>query len=136
MAAPFVPKGDAKGEKGVEIMRSVVSDKGYSAVFPHLERPSEAAVGDKKLLCELLSESLRNGPKWGVHKVQQITVVGPIAYEIGETKDPNQDPKAPPNTWLNVFAKEDVGWRLVFSTPAASAQKAFRRPDARPRPRG
>ncbi|MDP2896132.1 MAG: hypothetical protein Q8Q12_06180 [bacterium] len=117
-------------EKGVEIMRGVVSDKGYTVVQPNAER-MEAFVGDKKALCDALSQSLRNGPKWGVHKVQQITIVGFVAYEIGETKDPNQDPKAAPNTWLNVFAKEDVGWKLVFSTPAAAAQKAFRRPDAR-----
>ncbi len=116
-------------EKGVEIMRGVLSDKSYTFVLPRADMPSEAIVGDKKVLCDALSQSLRNGPKWGVHKVLQITVVGPIAYEIGETKDPNQDPKARGTTWLNVFAKEDVGWKLVFSTPAAAAQKAFRRPD-------
>jgi hypothetical protein len=118
-------------EKGVEIMRGVLSDKGYTFVLPRADTPSEAIVGDKKALCEALSQSLRNGPKWGVHTVRRITVVGPIAYEIGETKGPNQDPKAPRNIWLNVFAKEDVGWKLVFCTPADSAQKALRRPDAR-----
>ena len=118
-------------EKGVEIMRGVLSDKSYTFVLPRADMASEATVGDKKALCDALSQSLRNGQKWGVHEIQQITIVGFVAYEIGETRDPNQDPKTPGNTWLNVFAKEDVGWRLVFSTPAAAAQKAFRRPDAR-----
>lgn len=118
-------------EKGVEIMRGVLSDKSYTAVLPRGDMPSEAFVGDKKSFCEMLSQALRNGQKWGVHQIQQITVIGPIAYEIGETEDPNRDPKAPPNTWLNVFAKEDVGWRLVFSTPAAAARRGLRRPAAR-----
>jgi hypothetical protein len=118
-------------EKGVEIMRGVLSDKGYTMVLPRGDMPSEAFVGDKKSFCEALSQSLRNGPKWGVHKVQQITLIGPIAYEIGETEQLDAEGKVQGSIWLNVFAKEDVGWRLVFSTPADSARKALRRPDAR-----
>lgn len=115
-------------EKGVEIMRAVLSDKSYTIVLPRGDMPSQAFVGDRKSFCEMLSQALRNGQKWGVHNIQQLTIVGPVAYEIGETKDPNRDPKLPPNTWLNVFAKEDVGWRLVFSTPAAAARRGLRRP--------
>jgi hypothetical protein len=118
-------------DKGAEILGSVISDKSYVTLLPRADRPSEALVGDKKLLCEVLAQSLRNGQKWGVHEIRQITIVGPIAYEIGENRRPNQDPKTPVNTWLNVFAKEDVGWRLVFSTPADSVQKALRRFEAR-----
>lgn len=114
-------------EKGVEIMRGVISDKSYVTLLPRADRPSEAFVGDKKLFCEVLAQLLRNGPRWGVHKVRQIVIVGPIAYEIGESRRPNQDPETLGNFWLNVFAKEDVGWRLVFSTPADSVQKALRR---------
>ena len=118
-------------DKGVEIMRGVISDKGYTFVLTNPERMSEALVADKKVFCEWLSQSLRNGPRWGVHKVRQIIIVGPIAYEIGESKDPNQDPKTRGSTWLNVFAKEDVGWKLIFSTPADSVQEALRRFEAR-----
>ncbi len=118
-------------EKGVEIMRGVLSDKSYVSVLPRGDRPSEAAVADKNVFCEFLSQSLRNGPRWGVHKVQEITIVGPMAYEIGESRRPNQDPKTRGSIWLNVFAKEDVGWRLVFSTPAESAQKALGRAGTR-----
>ncbi len=122
-------------DKGAEILASVISDKSYVTLLPRADRPSEALVGDKKLLCEVLAQSLRNGQKWGVHEIRQITIVGPIAYEIGGTRDPNQDPKTPGNTWVNVFAKEDVGWRLVFSTPVESAEKAaaeaLRRAEAR-----
>ncbi len=118
-------------DKGAEILGSVISDKSYVTLLPRADRPSEALVGDKKLLCEVLVQSLRNGQKWGVHEIRQITIVGPIAYEIGENRRPNQDPKTLGNFWLNVFAKEDVGWKLVFSTPADSVQKALRRFEAR-----
>jgi hypothetical protein len=118
-------------EKGVEIMKGVVSDKGYAIVNPHPEKPSEALVGDKKVLLEILAHSLRNGPRWGVHKVKKIVVVGPVAYEMGVTTDPSAEGKAQGDTWFNVFAKEDVGWKLVYSTPAAGLQKALRQLDAR-----
>ena len=119
-------------DKGVAIMRSVISDKGYAIVQANPEGGSEAFVGDKKALCEWVGQSLRDGPKWGVHKVHKITIAGPLAYEVGETIQPNQDAKAGGNTlWLNVFAKEDVGWRLVYGTPADGIQKAFRQLDAR-----
>jgi hypothetical protein len=111
-------------DKGAEMLGSALSDKGYVTVMPSPYRPSEAIVGDKELLCDMLAQSLRNGQKWGVQKVLDLIVVGPIAYTIGETKNPNQDPDAPGSRWLNVFAKEDVGWQIVFSTPAESAEKA------------
>jgi hypothetical protein len=113
-------------DKGVEIMRGVVSDKGYTIVLPRPDKPSDAVVGDKKMLLEAVSQSLRIGPKMGVHKVQQVTIVGPIAYEIGETQRPDQDAKARGDAWLNVFAKEDGEWKLVFGTPADDFQKAMR----------
>lgn len=114
-------------DKGVEIMRSVISDKSYVTLLSRADSPSEALVGDKKLFCEVLAQSLRNGPRWGIHKARQIIIVGPIAYEIGESRRSSEDAETPGNIWLNVFAKEDVGWKLVFSTPADSVHKALRR---------
>jgi hypothetical protein len=122
-------------DKAAEMLGSVLSDKSYVSMMPHPTRPSEALVVDKRMLCEALAQSVRRGQKWGAPKVLEIIIVGPVAYEIGETKDPTQDPEAPGSRWLNVFAKEDVGWRIVFSTPAESAGKAaseaFRRVEAR-----
>ena len=111
-------------DRAAEMLGSVLSDKSYVSMMPHPTRPSEALVVDKRMLCEALAQSLRRGQKWGAPKVLEIIIVGPVAYVIGETKDPTQDPEAPGSRWLNVFAKEDVGWRIVFSTPAESAEKA------------
>ena len=116
-------------QKGVAIMRGVVSDKAYVIVQPNPGNPSEALVGDKRVLLEILGQSLREGPRWGVHEIQQITIAGPIAYVIGETKDPNQDTRG--QNWLNVYAKEDVGWRLIYSTPADDFRKAVQQRDVR-----
>lgn len=112
-------------EKGVEIMKGILSDKGYTFVIPNPAKPSEALVSDKRGLLEALSQSLQNGPRWGNHKVKRIVVVGPLAYEVGETKSP-QDAEGQGTSWFNVLAKEDVGWRIVCSTPAEGFQKALR----------
>jgi hypothetical protein len=131
----FAMKADA-GDKGEELMRGVISEKGYTIVVPKQDKPTEAFVGDKKALLEIHSKFLRDG---SVHRVQQIVVVGPIAYEIGETSRPDLDAKARGDAWLNVFAKEDGEWKLVFGTPADDFQKAVRqlavgatKPDAGP----
>jgi hypothetical protein len=118
-------------EEGVEIMKGIISDKAFTFVMPLSENPPKVIVGDKKGWLEALADSLRNGPKWGSHKVQRIVIVGPVAYEIGESKRPDQDATARGQNWLNVFAKEDVGWRLVYSTPGDDALQAMRQLDAR-----
>jgi len=115
-------------EKGVQIMSGVISDKAYTIVYP--KGASEAGVGDKKALLEVLAQSLRDGPRMGFHKIQKIVIVGPIAYEIGRTIS-NQDAKDEGVAWLNVFAKEDVGWRLVYGSPAAWAPEPLRQVEPR-----
>lgn len=116
-------------DKGLEILRGVLSDKGYVSVSPQSEKPSEAFVGDKKWYCEQLAKWLANGPIKMVHKVKQITIIGPIAYEIGESKYVGPDGKARTEVWLNVLARQDGGWRLVFATPADSTPKALQQMD-------
>ena len=110
-------------QKGVELMTGVISDKGFAFVQRNPEQ-REALVGGRKLFLDVLAKSLRAGPKWGTHKIHEVAIVGPIAYTIGATENSEQDTHA--TRWLNVFAKEDVGWRWVYSTPADDIQQAFR----------
>ena len=112
-------------EEGVEIMKGILSDKAFTFVMPLPENPPRVLVGDKKALLAGLADSIRNGPRWGTHEVRRISIVGPVAYEIGESKAAGQDSTAPVQNWLNVFAKEDVGWRIVYSTPADGVLKAM-----------
>ena len=93
--------------------------------MPLPENPPRVLVGDKESLLEGLADSIRNGPRWGTHEVRRISIVGPVAYEIGESKAAGQDSTAPVQNWLNVCAKEDVGWRIVYSTPADGVLKAM-----------
>jgi len=118
-------------EKGVDIMKEVLSDKAFAFVMPLTENPPNVIVSDKKAFLEALADSLRNGPRWGSTKVRRISFVGPVAYQIGEPKTSGQDTATPDQTWLNVFAKEDVGWRLVYSTPGDDALQAMRQLDVR-----
>lgn len=118
-------------EKGVDMMKEVISDKAFTFVMPLSENPPKVIVGDKKGFLEALADSLRNGPRWGSTKVRRISFVGPVAYQIGESKNPGQETGTPGQTWLNVFAKEDVGWRIVYSTPGDDALKAMRQLDVR-----
>ena len=111
---------NSDAQKGVKIMREVISDKAYTIVAPGPEDASVATIMDKEAMCDLVAQTLQNGPTGHTHKIHRLVTVGSMAYEIGA------DPKAPTETWLNVFAKEDRGWRLVFSTPAQSFQEASR----------
>jgi hypothetical protein len=118
---------DTEDNVAAENMRSVVSDKGYTIVVPKPDKPTEAFVGDKKALLGILSQLRRDRC---VHKAQQIAIVGPMAYEIGETTTgADRDGKVRGHAWLNVFANEDGGWRLVFGTPADDFRKAIRQLD-------
>jgi ketosteroid isomerase-like protein len=116
-------------EKGLEILSSVLSDKGYTFTLVDPQKP-EAVVGGKQQMLDGLTQSLRAGRKWGVHRVCHIAIVGPLAYEIGESENVGHDARGgggPAWTpWLNVWAKEDVGWKLIYSTPGDDILEAFR----------
>lgn len=64
-------------EKGVEIMKGVVSDKAYVIVQPNPGNPSEALVGDKSVLLDALAQSLRDGPKWAFMRSSRSRSPGP-----------------------------------------------------------
>lgn len=118
-------------EKGVEIMKGIISDKAFTFVLPLPENPPHVIVGDKKEFLEALAGSLRDGPRWGTHEVHRISIVGRVAYEVGGSKGPDQDAANPGQNWLNVLVKEDAGWRIVYSTPADDVLKAMRQLDTR-----
>ena len=99
--------------------------------MPLPENPPQVIVGDKKEFLEAFAGSLRDGPRWGTHEVQRISIVGRVAYEIGESKEPDQDAATPSQNWLNVLVREDAGWRIVYSTPADDVLKAVRQLGAR-----
>jgi hypothetical protein len=117
-------------EEPAELFREVLSDKAYAIAMPRQDRPSEAVVLDKKTFCEGYGRWLKeNPPKRAVHKIERLTLVGPLAYAICATEHEDASGKIQRAKWLNIFAKEETGWKIVFSAPAddfpQTLQKAF-----------
>ncbi len=119
-----------QADNGEEIMRTVLSDKNCTVLVPRPEQ-SMPTVLDKEAFCGLLGQALKqNRPRKHVHQVQNITIIGPLAYEIGVTEHVDQNGQGSHTRIMNVFAKEDVGWCLVVSAPADQVQQAFAEADA------
>jgi len=111
-------------EDPAALYREILSDKAFALAIPRPDRPSEAVVLDKKTLCENYGRWLKeNRPKRGVHKNEKLTIVGPLAYAIGVTEMEDASGKVRSEKWLNIFAREETGWKIVFGAPADDALK-------------
>jgi hypothetical protein len=113
-----------------QLFREILSDKAFALAFPRPDRPSEAVVLDKKTFCEDFTRWLKeNRPKRFVAKIERLTLVGPLAYEIAACEEEDATGKVSRHKWLHIFAKEETGWKIVFSAPAddlpQALQKAF-----------
>jgi len=67
---------------------------------------------------------MKNPPQRHEHIISGITVAGPIACEIGTSTDIARDGSEQRDEILNVFAKDEGGWKLVFSTHADTVREA------------
>ena len=115
-----------KSDNGQEIMREVISDKSFTFAIPRPQKPSEALVINKAAFCSSLADILRNHrPIKHAHTVKSITVVGPLAYEVGITDQVDANGVARSERIMLFFAKEDVGWRLISWAPAENVEKAL-----------
>lgn len=111
-------------EDPAALYREIISDKAFALAMPRPDRPAEAVVLDKKTLCENYGRWLKeNRPKRGVHKNQKLTIVGPLAYAIGVTEIEDANGEVRRERWLNIFAREETGWKIVFGAPADDALK-------------
>ena len=116
-----------KSDSGQEIMQSVISDKAAAIALPDPSNPAQAAVLDKTVFCRAFARLLENSrPKSHVHEIHSVAIVGLCACEIGVTEQVAADGQRRTDAIMNVFAKEDVGWRLVFSMPANSDEQTVR----------
>lgn len=108
--------------------REILSDKAFAIAMPRPDRPSEAVVLDKKTFCENFGRWVKeNRPKRFVAKTERLTLVGPLAYEINANEQEDASGKVQRWKWLNVFAKEEMGWKIVFSAPADDLPQALQR---------
>jgi uncharacterized protein (TIGR02246 family) len=116
-------------EDGPKLVGEVLSDKAFVLVRPD-KQPGEAAqarVQNKQQYIEAFKTYVLNANlRKHEHRIKSITVTGPIAYEFGIITDVDAGGGERRGEVLNVFAKEDVGWRLVFSTSPEFFEKRGR----------
>jgi hypothetical protein len=111
-----------------QLFREILSDKACAIALPRPDRPSEAVVLDKKTFCESFARWLKeNRPKRFVAKIERLTLVGPLAYEINVNEQEDANGKVERNRYLNIFAREETGWKIVFSAPADDFPDALKK---------
>lgn len=116
-----------KAENPASLFQQILSDKSFAFALPRRDNPSEARVLNKQTFCKLLEESMaKERPRKHDHRVKAVTVLGPLAYELGTTDQVTAEGVEQRTEILNVFAKDETGWKLVFSTFADHARKALR----------
>ena len=64
-------------------------------------------------------------PQKHEHEVESIKIIGPLAYEIGALLDVLADGTQRYYKVVNFYAKDETGWRLIFSAPADNVGKAL-----------
>jgi len=104
---------------GPLLIDEVLSDKAFVLVRPDKQpgEPAQARVLNKPQYIEAFKTHVLNANlRSHEHQIKSITVMGPIAYEFGIITEVDEGGGERRGEVLNVFAKEDVGWRLVFST--------------------
>ena len=107
-----------KEEVGTEFLNEIFSDKAYVLAIPREDKPTEAIIADREGFYQGYTEWAQSAQRTTFeHRVESIKVVGPIAYEVGTTTYVTGDGKKGDVRFMNVFAKDETGWKLIFSGP-------------------
>lgn len=113
-------------DNGRDVMASVLSEKSFAFALQKPNMPTQAAVADRNAFLNGLEQILKtNRPLKHTHTIRSITIVGPLAYECGLIEQTAKDGKQTEENVMLFFAKEDVGWRLVFSSFVDSIETAI-----------
>ena len=114
-------------EKPSTIFQEILSDKGFVVAIPKPNNPSQAAVIDKQRFCEALDRIMQdqNRPQKHEHTVESIMIIGPFAYEIGALRDISANGTESHSEVMNIFAKDETGWKLIQSISTEDARKAL-----------
>lgn len=115
-----------KCDNGREVMAQVLSQKSFAFALPNPSMPAQAAVADRNAFLNGFEQILKtNRPSKHTHAIKSIVIVGPLAYECGVTEQTAKDGRQTTENVMLFFAKEDVGWRLVFSSFVDSIETAI-----------
>ena len=115
-----------KSDKGVDIMRDVISDKAFAFAIRDPRNPGQALVLNRATFLRSLENMLKNNrPLRHVHITKSVTVAAPYGYELGVTEQTTAGGKSTSENVMLFLAKEDAGWRIISWTPADDAGKAI-----------
>jgi len=118
--------GAWRSPNGASLMGQVISEKGFVVALPRPGYPKLAWILTRE---ELLGALAKVDPNKRKHwrEIISITVVGPLAYEYGTSFDQIGDGPVRRDETINVYAKDESGWRMVSSVPAGDVRKALGR---------
>ena len=120
-------------EDGTALFGEILSDRAFAVPFVSPRQPVEVVVLDKEAF---LSNQIkvRQGPDYRGHRHRAdfITVVGPLAYELGTSRHSTADGAENATKLMNFYARDTrdaSGWRLISSLPAELLVNAFAAPE-------
>jgi len=108
------------------LLQEVLSDKAFAFALKSPDDPSQAAILNKHSFCKSFDrmqqeQQIENQE----HTIESIAVFGPVAYEIGVTRNIYPDGTQSHHQSLNFFAKDETGWKMYFSTSADLVREAL-----------
>lgn len=112
--------------QGVDIMADVLSPRAFAWAAPLPGNRQQALVLNRVAFLAVFSQALqREPPLRHEHDIRSLVVEGPMAWEVGDVRHVGPAGRERRTRVLNVFARENEGWRLLFSTPADNVRRAL-----------
>jgi len=104
-------------EEDIDLMSSVMSDKGYTLIMSRGDDPSTVLVLGKAEGLQAIDRRF-DQVDFLEHKHidRRIKVSGPIATSISTIVDRMDSGQSIRTAIYHIFAREDEGWRVVFSS--------------------
>ncbi len=104
-------------EANAALVREILSDKAFVLAIPRPNDRSKAAILDKASYCQWSKRMIgERRPREHKHTLNDLAFVGPLAFEVGTSIHVAPEGEARRDDILNVFAEDETGWKLIFST--------------------
>ena len=111
-------------EDGAQLLAQVISDKAFVLTARHPNDPSLALVLNKESYLEVF-ETRRKVTLSHEHRTKRVTLANGLAYEVGTVTHVETGGRKWENEVMNIFAKDETGWKLVVCAPADSLRRAL-----------
>ena len=106
-------------QNGVAILQRLSSDTNFMFL-------STNSVLNRDAFTQLLAEMLQdNPPVKHTHTIKKIVISDALAFEYGTMELVRKNGQRTKGETLNVFFREESGWKLIMNIPAAELRKAM-----------